>query len=44
VIEKLDPMKVRVLRSGYSSRIEDADMIIIEDYWSPGRIVDTYWD
>lgn len=44
VVEKLDPMKVRVLRSGYSNRIEDADMIVIEDYWSPGRIIDTYWD
>lgn len=44
VIEKLDPMKVRILRSGYSNKIEDADIIIIEDYWSPGRIIDTYWD
>lgn len=41
---KLDPMKVRVLKSGYSDRIEDADMIVIEDYWSPGRIIDTFWD
>lgn len=44
VVEKLDPMKVRILRSGYSSKIEDADIIIIEDYWSPGRVYDTYWD
>ena len=44
VVEKIDPMKMRVLRSGYSSNIEDADMIILEDYWSPGRIYDTYWD
>jgi len=44
VVERLDPMKVRILRSGYSNRIEDADIIIIEDYWSPGRIIDTYWD
>lgn len=44
VVEKLDPMKVRVLKSGVSNRIEDADMIIIEDYWSPGRVVDTFWD
>lgn len=43
-IWKLDPMKVRVLKSGYSNRIEDADMIVIEDYWSPGRIIDTFWD
>ena len=43
-IEKLDPMKVRIIRSGYSSKIEDADMIIIEDYWSPGKVIDVYWD
>lgn len=41
---KLDPMKVRILKSGYTNRIEDADMIVIEDYWSPGRIIDTFWD
>lgn len=44
VIEKLNPMKVRILRSGYSEKIEDADMIIIEDYWSLGRVIDTFWD
>ena len=43
-IEKIDPRKMRVIRSGYSTRIEDADMIVLEDYWSPGKIVDTYWD
>lgn len=43
-IEKLDPRKVRILRSGYSNKIEDADIIILEDYWSPGKIIDTYWD
>jgi hypothetical protein len=30
--------------SGVSNRVEDADMIILEDYWSPGRIIDTYYD
>lgn len=44
VIERLNPMKVRIFKSGYSNRIEDADMIILEDYWSPGRIYDTYYD
>lgn len=44
VIERLNPLKVRVFRSGYSSRIEDADVIIIEDYWSPGKVIDTYYD
>lgn len=43
-IEKLDPIKLRVLMSGHSDKIEDADMIIYEDYWSPGKIIDTFWD
>lgn len=44
VLEKLNPAEVRILRSGTSDRIEDADMIIIEQYWNPGRVIDTYWD
>ena len=42
IIEKINPLKIRVFRSGYSDRIEDADVIILEDYWSPGKIIDTY--
>lgn len=44
VVERLNPLKIRVFKSGYSNRIEDADMIVLEDYWSPGRIIDTYYD
>lgn len=43
-IERLNPNKVYVFKSGYSNRIEDADVVILEDYWSPGRIIDTYYD
>lgn len=44
VVERLNPLKVRIFKSGYSNKIEDADIIIIEDYWSPGRVIDTYYD
>lgn len=44
VIERLNPLKLRVFRSGNSNRIEDADLIIYEDYWSPGKIIDTFYD
>ena len=44
VMYRLNPLKVRVFKSGYSNKIEDADIIIIEDYWSPGRIIDTFYD
>lgn len=43
-VERLNPMKVRIYRSGYSNRIEDADVIVLEDYWSPGRVLDVYHD
>lgn len=44
VVWKIDPMKMRVIKSGASNKIEDADMIVLEDYWSPGKVVDVYWD
>lgn len=44
IVERLNPLKVRIFKSGYSNKIEDADIIIIEDYWSPGRVIDTYYD
>lgn len=44
IIERLNPLKVRVFKSGYSNKIEDADVVVIEDYWSPGKIIDTYYD
>ena len=43
-IEKINPLKIRVFKSGYSNRVEDADVIILEDYWSPGKVLDTYYD
>lgn len=42
--EKLNPHKVFTLRSGSSNRIEDADVIVIDDYWSPGKILDHYYE
>ena len=44
VIMKIDPLKIRIFKSGYSNKVEDADMIILEDYWSPGQIIDTFYD
>lgn len=44
VLRKLNPRHVRVYQSGFSNRIEDADMIVIEDYLSPGKIYELYYD
>lgn len=44
MITKINPMKMRVLMSDYSNNIEDAEMIILEDYWNPSVVIDTYWD
>lgn len=43
-IKKWNPRKLRAYQSGTSNRLEDADMIVIEDYWSPSKIIDTYQD
>tara|TARA_R100000541_G_scaffold13823_1_gene23166 strand:- start:1128 stop:3518 length:2391 start_codon:yes stop_codon:yes gene_type:complete len=42
--EKLNPLKVHTLRAGYSNKIEDSDVIIIDDFWSPGKIQDHYYN
>ncbi len=44
VIERLNPLKIRIFKSGYSNKVEDADIIILEDYWSPGKVIDTFYD
>lgn len=44
IIERVDPMTINIFKSGNSNRIEDADIIIIEQYWSPGKVIDTYYD
>lgn len=44
VITRLNPLHVHTIRSGGSPWIQDSDLIIIEEYWNPGRIVDTFHD
>ena len=44
VLTRLNPMKVSVYMSGYSNKIEDADIIVLEDYWNNGKVLDAYWD
>lgn len=43
-VNKLDTSKVRVISNGKSRQYEDADAIVIEDYWSKSRIQDTFYD
>ena len=44
IVEKIDPRKLKILRSGYSDKIEDAEMLVLEEYKNPGWIIDTYYD
>lgn len=44
ILERLDPMKLRIIRSGTSSKIEDADILVYEDYWSPSKIIEAFSD
>ena len=40
----LNNLKVHAVQSGKSDKIEDASIIIIEDHWSRGRIIDVFHD
>ena len=42
--EVINPRKLHVFRNGYSNKVEDADIVVYIDYWSPGRIIDTFYD
>ena len=42
--EKINPKEMRVLMSANSNKLEDADMIIIEGYRSPGKVIEAYYD
>ena len=42
--ERLNNPESRVFKSGYSNKIEDAEIIVIEDYWSPSKVIDTFYD
>lgn len=42
IIRKLNPLNVHTIRSGESQYIEDADIIVIISYMSPGQIIDEY--
>lgn len=44
VVWKINPMKMRIIKSSGSDKIEDADMIVLEDYWSLGKIIDVFYD
>lgn len=41
-IERITPKKLTIYRSGFSNRVEDADVVVIEDYWSKGKILDYF--
>ena len=44
IIERIDPLELRIYRNGTSNRTEDADMIVWETFRSIGWVYDTYYD
>lgn len=43
-VERIDPIELRIFRSGNSNRTEDADLIVWETYRSIGWVYDNYHD
>ena len=42
IMRTIRPNSLRAFRMGRSNELEDADIIILEEYWNPGRIIDVY--
>lgn len=43
-LEVINTCNMHIFMSGYSNKIEDADFIMLVDYWSLGKIIDTFYD
>ena len=43
IIEKVNPFEMQTYMSGYSTKVEEADVIVITQYWSPGKIFDYFF-
>ena len=43
-VRRLNPKHVHIVRSGESNYFEDADLIMIVSYMSPGQVIDTYYE
>lgn len=44
VIKRINPLNIYALGTSRSSKIEDADMLVVENYLSLGKIIDIYHD
>lgn len=44
VLVRMNPMKLRIYQMGSSTKIEDADVLVYEDYWPKGKIYEAYYD
>lgn len=42
VVDRLNPLKLHCWRSGMSSKVEDADVIVYEDYWSVSKVYEAF--
>ena len=42
VITQVNPRVINLYMSSYSSKVEDADIVVIENWWSPSRVIDVF--
>jgi hypothetical protein len=44
ILRKVNPLNLRAYRSGESPWLQDSDIIVEEGYYSPGQVIDAYYD
>ena len=44
IVRRINPQTITFYQVGNSDRVEDANIAVIEDYWSPGQVQDAFYD
>lgn len=44
ILRRVNPLNLHTVRGGESPYIEDSDIIVEDGYYSPGQIIDTFYD
>lgn len=44
IMERVNPIRINAYGNGFSNRLEDAQIIIMEDFWPASKVLDRYGD
>lgn len=43
-LRKIDPLSIFWTKSGFSNKVADSNLIVLDEYWSPSKVLDHYYE